>query len=169
MEIVFSFQITIQLNIYNIKVSTMSQQIMLLVDGQTAHLFSSCSIENRPRSRSGDYPPPSVGGKTRGEREMWQSAHQITSLFIRSLVCSSNAQSVHQMPCLQIRCLVCRSDTQSVDQMPILFIKCLVCRSDAQSVHQMPCLQIRCLVCFSDPLSVHQILSLYINKKNSAC
>lgn len=149
MEIVFSFEITIQLNIYNIKVSTMSQQIMLLVDGQTAHLFSACSIENRPRSRSGDYPPPSVGGKTRGEREMWQSAHQITSLFIRSLVCSSNAQPVHQMPCLQIRYLVCRSD--------------------AQSVHQMPCLQIRCLVCFSDPLSVHQIPSLYINKKNSAC
>lgn len=44
---------------------------MLLVDGQTTHLFSACSIENRPRSRSGDYPPPSVGGKTRGEREMW--------------------------------------------------------------------------------------------------
>lgn len=164
MEIVFSFEITIQLNIYNIKVSTMSQQIMLLVDGQTAHLFSACSIENRPRSRSGDYPPPSVGGKTRGEREMWY-----LSLLIKSLVCLSDPQSVHQMPSLFIRCLVCRSDTQSVDQMPILFIKCLVCRSDAQSVYQMPCLQIRCLVCFSDPLSVHQIPSLYINKKNSAC
>lgn len=157
MEIVFSFEITIQLNIYNIKVSTMSQQIMLLVDGQTAHLFSACSIENRPRSRSGDYPPPSVGGKTRGEREMY------LSLLIKSLVCLSDPQSVHQMPSLFIRCLVCRSDTQSVDQMPILFIKCLVCRSDAQSVHQMPCLQIRCLVCFfrsfvcsSDPQSLHK-------------
>lgn len=85
MEIVFSFEITIQLNIYNIKVSTMSQWIMLLVDGQTAHLFSACSIENRPRSRSGDYPPPSVGGKTRGEREMWY-----LSLLIKSLVCLSD-------------------------------------------------------------------------------
>lgn len=58
---------------------------MLLVDGQTAHLFSACSIENRPRSRSGDYPPPSVGGKTRGEREMWY-----LSLLIKSLVCLSD-------------------------------------------------------------------------------
>lgn len=148
MEIVFSFEITIQLNIYNIKVSTMSQQIMLLVDGQTAHLFSACSIENRPRSRSGDYPPPSVGGKTRGEREMWQSAHQITSLFIRSLVCSSNAQYVHQMPCLQIRCLV--------DQMPSLQIRCLVCSSNALSVDQMPSLFFRSFVCSSDLQSLHK-------------
>lgn len=156
MEIVFSFEITIQLNIYNIKVSTMSQQIMLLVDGQTAHLFSACSIENRPRSRSGDYPPPSVGGKTRGEREMWQSAHQITSLFIRSLVCSSNAQSVHQMPCLQIRYLVCRSDAYSVHQMPSLQIRCLVCSSNALSVDQMPSLFFRSFVCLSDPQSLHK-------------
>lgn len=157
MEIVFSFEITIQLNIYNIKVSTISQQIMLLVDGQTAHLFSACSIENRPRSRSGDYPPPSVGGKTRGEREMWY-----LSLLIKSLVCLSDPQSVHQMPCLQIRCLVCRSDTQSVDQMPILFIKCLFCSSNAQSVDQMPSLFIKCLVCRSDAQSVFQILCLFI-------
>lgn len=156
MEIVFSFEITIQLNIYNIKVSTISQYIMLLVDGQTAHLFSACSIENRPRSRSCDYPPPSVGGKTRGEREMWQSAHQITSLFIRSLVCSSNAQSVHQMPCLQIRYLVCRSDAYSVHQMPSLQIRCLVCSSNALSVDQMPSLFFRSFVCSSDPQSLHK-------------
>lgn len=157
MEIVFSFQITIQLNIYNIKVSTMSQQIMLLVDGQTAHLFSSCSIENRPRSRSGDYPPPSVGGKTRGEREMWY-----LSLLIKSLVCLSDPQSVHQMPSLFIRCLVCRSDALSVDQIPSLQIRCLFCSSNAQSVDQMPSLFIKCLVCRSDAQSVFQILCLFI-------
>lgn len=157
MEIVFSFEITIQLNIYNIKISTMSQQIMLLVDGQTAHLFSASSIENRPRSRSGYYPPPSVGGKTRGEREMWY-----LSLLIKSLVCLSDPQSVHQMPSLFIRCLVCRSDAQSVDQMPSLFIKYLVCRSDTQSEDQMPSLFIKCLVCRSDAKSVFQILCLFI-------
>lgn len=157
MEIVFSFEITIQLNIYNIKVSTMSQQIMLLVDGQTAHLFSACSIENRPRSRSGDYPPPSVGGKTRGEREMWY-----LSLLIKSLVCLSDPQSVHQMPSLFIRCLVCRSDALSVDQIPSLQIRCLFCSSNAQSVDQMPSLFIECLVCRSDAQSVFQILCLFI-------
>lgn len=157
MEIVFSFEITIQLNIYNIKVSTMSQQIMLLVDGQTAHLFSACSIENRPRSRSGDYPPPSVGGKTRGEREMWY-----LSLLIKSLVCLSDPQSVHQMPSLFIRCLVCRSDALSVDQIPSLQIRCLFCSSNAQSVDQMPSLFIKCLVCRSDAQSVFQILCLFI-------
>lgn len=157
MEIVFSFEITIQLNIYNIKVSTMSQQIMLLVDGQTAHLFSACSIENRPRSRSGDYPPPSVGGKTRGEREMWH-----LSLLIKSLVCLSDPQSVHQMPSLFIRCLVCRSDALSVDQIPSLQIRCLFCSSNAQSVDQMPSLFIKCLVCRSDAQSVFQILCLFI-------
>lgn len=157
MEIVFSFEITIQLNIYNIKVSTMSQQIMLLVDGQTAHLFSACSIENRPRSRSGDYPPPSVGGKTRGEREMWY-----LSLLIKSLVCLSDPQSVHQMPSLFIRCLVCRSDALSVDQIPSLQIRCLFCSSNAQSVDQMPSLFIKCLVCRSDAQSVCQILCLFI-------
>lgn len=149
MEIVFSFEITIQLNIYNIKVSTISQQIMLLVDGQTAHLFSSCSIENRPRSRSCDYPPPSVGGKTRGERE-------IPSLFIKCLVCSSDALSVDQMPCLQIRYLVCRSDAYSVHQMPSLQIRCLVCSSNALSVDQMPSLFFRSFVCSSDPQSLHK-------------
>lgn len=157
MEIVFSFEITIQLNIYNTKVSTMSQQIMLLVDGQTAHLFSACSIENRPRSRSGDYPPPSVGGKTRGEREMWY-----LSLLIKSLVCLSDPQSVHQMPSLFIRCLVCRSDALSVDQIPSLQIRCLFCSSNAQSVDQMPSLFIKCLVCRSDAQSVFQILCLFI-------
>lgn len=157
MEIVFSFEITIQLNIYNIKVSTMSQQIMLLVDGQTAHLFSACSIKNRPRSRSGDYPPPSVGGKTRGEREMWY-----LSLLIKSLVCLSDPQSVHQMPSLFIRCLVCRSDALSVDQIPSLQIRCLFCSSNAQSVDQMPSLFIKCLVCRSDAQSVFQILCLFI-------
>lgn len=157
MEIVFSFEITIQLNIYNIKVSTISQQIMLLVDGQTAHLFSACSIENRPRSRSGDYPPPSVGGKTRGEREMWY-----LSLLIKSLVCLSDPQSVHQMPSLFIRCLVCRSDALSVDQIPSLQIRCLFCSSNAQSVDQMPSLFIKCLVCRSDAQSVFQILCLFI-------
>lgn len=157
MEIVFSFEITIQLNIYNIKVSTMSQQIMLLVDGQTAHLFSACSIENRPRSRSGDYPPPSVGGKTRGEREMWY-----LSLLIKSLVCLSDPQSAHQMPSLFIRCLVCRSDALSVDQIPSLQIRCLFCSSNAQSVDQMPSLFIKCLVCRSDAQSVFQILCLFI-------
>lgn len=157
MEIVFSFEITIQLNIYNIKVSTMSQQIMLLVDGQTAHLFSACSIENRPRSRSGDYPPPSVGGKTRGEREMWY-----LSLLIKSLICLSDPQSVHQMPSLFIRCLVCRSDALSVDQIPSLQIRCLFCSSNAQSVDQMPSLFIKCLVCRSDAQSVFQILCLFI-------
>lgn len=157
MEIVFSFEITIQLNIYNIKVSTMSQQIMLLVDGQTAHLFSACSIENRPRSRSGDYPPPSVGGKTRGEREMWY-----LSLLIKSLVCLSDPQSVHQMPSLFIRCLVCRSDALSVDQIPSLQIRCLFCSSNAQSVDQMPSLFIKCLLCRSDAQSVFQILCLFI-------
>lgn len=157
MEIVFSFEITIQLNIYNIKVSTMSQQIMLLVDGQTARLFSACSIENRPRSRSGDYPPPSVGGKTRGEREMWY-----LSLLIKSLVCLSDPQSVHQMPSLFIRCLVCRSDALSVDQIPSLQIRCLFCSSNAQSVDQMPSLFIKCLVCRSDAQSVFQILCLFI-------
>lgn len=151
MEIVFSFEITIQLNIYNIKVSTMSQQIMLLVDGQTAHLFSACSIENRPRSRSGDYPPPSVGGKTRGEREMWY-----LSLLIKSLVCLSDPQSVHQMPSLFIRCLVCRSDALSVDQIPSLQIRCLFCSSNAQSVDQMPSLFFRSFVCSSDPQSLHK-------------
>lgn len=151
MEIVFSFEITIQLNIYNIKVSTMSQQIMLLVDGQTAHLFSACSIENRPRSRSGDYPPPSVGGKTRGEREMWY-----LSLLIKSLVCLSDPQSVHQMPSLFIRCLVCRSDALSVDQIPSLQIRCLVCSSNALSVDQMPSLFFRSFVCSSDPQSLHK-------------
>lgn len=157
MEIVFSFEITIQLNIYNIKVSTISQQIMLLVDGQTAHLFSACSIENRPRSRSGDYPPPSVGGKTRGEREMWY-----LSLLIKSLVCLSDPQSVHQMPSLIIRCLVCRSYALSVDQIPSLQIRCLFCSSNAQSVDQMPSLFIKCLVCRSDAQSVFQILCLFI-------
>lgn len=157
MEIVFSFEITIQLNIYNIKVSTISQQIMLLVDGQTAHLFSACSIENRPRSRSGDYPPPSVGGKTRGEREMWY-----LSLLIKSLVCLSDPQSVHQMPSLFIRCLVCRSDALSVDQIPSLQIRCLLCSSNAQSVDQMPSLFIKCLLCRSDAQSVFQILCLFI-------
>lgn len=157
MEIVFSFEITIQLNIYNIKVSTISQQIMLLVDGQTAHLFSACGIENRPRSRSGDYPPPSVGGKTRGEREMWY-----LSLLIKSLVCLSDPQSVHQMPSLFIRCLVCRSDALSVDQIPSLQIRCLFCSSNAQSVDQMPSLFIKCLVCRSDAQSVFQILCLFI-------
>lgn len=157
MEIVFSFEITIQLNIYNIKVSTISQQIMLLVDGQTAHLFSACSIENRPRSRSGDYPPPSVGGKTRGEREMWY-----LSLLIKSLVCLSDPQSVHQMPSLFIRCLVCRSDALSVDQIPSLQIRCLFCSSNAQSVDQMPSLFIKCLLCRSDAQSVFQILCLFI-------
>lgn len=157
MEIVFSFEITIQLNIYNIKVSTISQQIMLLVDGQTAHLFSACSIENRPRSRSGDYPPPSVGGKTRGEREMWY-----LSLLIKSLVCLSDPQSVLQMPSLFIRCLVCRSDALSVDQIPSLQIRCLFCSSNAQSVDQMPSLFIKCLVCRSDAQSVFQILCLFI-------
>lgn len=157
MEIVFSFEITIQLNIYNIKVSTISQQIMLLVDGQTAHLFSACSIENRPRSRSGDYPPPSVGGKTRGEREMWY-----LSLLIKSLVCLSDPQSIHQMPSLFIRCLVCRSDALSVDQIPSLQIRCLFCSSNAQSVDQMPSLFIKCLVCRSDAQSVFQILCLFI-------
>lgn len=157
MEIVFSFEITIQLNIYNIKVSTISQQIMLLVDGQTAHLFSACSIENRPRSRSGDYPPPSVGGKTRGEREMWY-----LSLLIKSLVCLSDPQSVHQMPSLFIRCLVCRSDALSVDQIPSLQIRCLFCSSNAQSVDQMPSLFIKCLLCRSDTQSVFQILCLFI-------
>lgn len=151
MEIVFSFEITIQLNIYNIKVSTMSQWIMLLVDGQTAHLFSACSIENRPRSRSGDYPPPSVGGKTRGEREMWY-----LSLLIKSLVCLSDPQSVHQMPSLFIRCLVCRSDALSVDQIPSLQIRCLFCSSNAQSVDQMPSLFFRSFVCSSDPQSLHK-------------
>lgn len=151
MEIVFSFEITIQLNIYNIKVSTISQQIMLLVDGQTAHLFSACSIENRPRSRSGDYPPPSVGGKTRGEREMWY-----LSLLIKSLVCLSDPQSVHQMPSLFIRCLVCRSDALSVDQIPSLQIRCLVCSSNALSVDQMPSLFFRSFVCSSDPQSLHK-------------
>lgn len=151
MEIVFSFEITIQLNIYNIKVSTMSQQIMLLVDGQTAHLFSACSIENRPRSRSGDYPPPSVGGKTRGEREMWY-----LSLLIKSLVCLSDPQSVHQMPSLFIRCLVCRSDALSVDQIPSLQIRCLFCSSNALSVDQMPSLFFRSFVCSSDPQSLHK-------------
>lgn len=157
MEIVFSFEITIQLNIYNIKVSTISQQIMLLVDGQTAHLFSACSIENRPRSRSGDYPPPSVGGKTRGEREMWY-----LSLLIKSLVCLSDPQSVHQMPSLFIRCLVCRSDALSVDQIPSLQIRYLFCSSNAQSVDQMPSLFIKCLLCRSDAQSVFQILCLFI-------
>lgn len=157
MEIVFSFEITIQLNIYNIKVSTMNQQIMLLVDGQTAHLFSACSIENRPRSRSGDYPPPSVGGKTRGEREMWY-----LSLLIKSLVCLSDPQSVHQMPSLFIRCLVCRSDALSVDQIPSLQIRCLFCSSNAQSVDQMPSLFIKSLVCRSDAQFVFQILCLFI-------
>lgn len=157
MEIVFSFEITIQLNIYNIKVSTISQQIMLLVDGQTAHLFSACSIENRPRSRSCDYPPPSVGGKTRGEREMWY-----LSLLIKSLVCLSDPQSVHQMPSLFIRCLVCRSDALSVDQIPSLQIRCLFCSSNAQSVDQMPSLFIKCLLCRSDAQSVFQILCLFI-------
>lgn len=157
MEIVFSFEITIQLNIYNIKVSTISQQIMLLVDGQTAHLFSACSIENRPRSRSGDYPPPSVGGKTRGEREMWY-----LSLLIKSLVCLSDPQSVHQMPSLFIRCLVCRSDALSVDQIPSLQIRCLFCSSNAQSVDQMPSLFIKSLLCRSDAQSVFQILCLFI-------
>lgn len=157
MEIVFSFEITIQLNIYNIKVSTISQQIMLLVDGQTAHLFSACSIENRPHSRSGDYPPPSVGGKTRGEREMWY-----LSLLIKSLVCLSDPQSVHQMPSLFIRCLVCRSDALSVDQIPSLQIRCLFCSSNAQSVDQMPSLFIKCLLCRSDAQSVFQILCLFI-------
>lgn len=151
MEIAFSFEITIQLNIYNIKVSTISQQIMLLVDGQTAHLFSACSIENRPRSRSGDYPPPSVGGKTRGEREMWY-----LSLLIKSLVCLSDPQSVHQMPSLFIRCLVCRSDALSVDQIPSLQIRCLVCSSNALSVDQMPSLFFRSFVCSSDPQSLHK-------------